>query len=813
MKTATVLRLSTAAILVLSTFSCFGPFMPERTGNLDLRMSNGLAASARGLFPDLDMAASSYELSGDGPGTESFTDTITGTTYERDDLAVGPWTITATAKNAATTPIGSGSVEMVIASGADAEGTIVIAPFNGVGYSGTMAIDLSWPGGSIASPAITATLTDPAGTPEAISFTIDGNTALYDRVEMTTGYWYLSAVLMDGTTEVYWIEESVRIVHGQETAAMYALTTDDVEKTVSKPTFSSTAGTYGSSQSITLSVPNDPGAAIMYTNNGAEPTLARGTEYTAPFTLNSTQTIRAKAFMPGWNDSATATAAYTITGSFATPMLDPPPGVYYDPIDELTITCSTPASGIYYTDDGMAPAPLTPPQYSTPLTISTTTTIRALSCNFDGSIYSDEAGGEYKITGHVAAPTFNVPAGTYTTEQSVTLSCTTPGATIHYTTDGSTPTETHGTEYLAPINVNLPMTVKAVAFLADWDTSDVVERAYAFQSPPPSFSPDAGTYNAPQDITLSCPGSQIRYTIDLSEPTTETGTLYESTPVPIPATRTLKAIAYHTGWQSSAVVSKLYSMKCATPTFSPVPGDVASGTYITISSVTPDTEVHYTTNGNTPTRSDPTDQPQITVTTTLKAVAFRELGKEIGWATSDVATGTFSVGGEYNVVFEGNGADGGSMPPQTIIFGQTEALNTNGFTRTGYSFDGWATTSGGTFAYADGANYQMNTQGATLWAKWAPNDYQVTFNGNGATAGSMLPQTITFDTTEALTTNAFTRTVHTFMGWSSTSEGTVEWDDGDPYTMITEGDELFAVWDLDQALWGTAVWDISEWDP
>lgn len=43
---------------------------------------------------------------------------------------------------------------------------------------------------------------------------------------------------------------------------------------------------------------------------------------------------------------------------------------------------------------------------------------------------------------HAATPTFNPPAGVYSQPISVTISSTTPGATIRYTTDGSNPTET-----------------------------------------------------------------------------------------------------------------------------------------------------------------------------------------------------------------------------------------------------------------------------------------------------------------------------------------------------------------------------------
>ena len=55
------------------------------------------------------------------------------------------------------------------------------------------------------------------------------------------------------------------------------------------------------------------------------------------------------------------------------------------------------------------------------------------------------ASGVYTIS--VPRPRFSPAAGAYGPAQNVTISTATGGATIRYTTDGSTPTETHGTVY------------------------------------------------------------------------------------------------------------------------------------------------------------------------------------------------------------------------------------------------------------------------------------------------------------------------------------------------------------------------------
>lgn len=96
---------------------------------------------------------------------------------------------------------------------------------------------------------------------------------------------------------------------------------------------------------------------------------------------------------------------------------------------------------------------------------------------------------------------------------------------------------------------------------------------------------------------------------------------------------------------------------------------------------------------------------------------------------------TFYAGWEpisYTVVFDGNGADASSsMASQEFKYDESNALNQNTFTRTGYTFTGWNTKDDGTgTAYADKAEVSNLTytdnERFILYAQWQPNQASIT---------------------------------------------------------------------------------------
>lgn len=86
--------------------------------------------------------------------------------------------------------------------------------------------------------------------------------------------------------------------------------------------------------------------------------------------------------------------------------------------------------------------------------------------------------------GKVADTNFSVKRGIYPSAEvptvpiDLTISCATPGATIRYTTDGSAPTETAGNIYTTPLTISTTTVVRAIAYKANWDSTNVDTQTY-----------------------------------------------------------------------------------------------------------------------------------------------------------------------------------------------------------------------------------------------------------------------------------------------------------------------------------------------
>jgi hypothetical protein len=230
------------------------------------------------------------------------------------------------------------------------------------------------------------------------------------------------------------------------------------------------------------------------------------------------------------------------------------------------------------------------------------------------------------------SPTFSVAAGTYTTVQTVTISDSTTGAAIYYTTNGSTPTSS-STLYSGPITVGASETVTAIATASGYAPSPVASVVYTINLPPaatPSFSVAAGTYTTPQSVTISdtTTGATIYYTANGTAPTTSS-TKYTG-PITVGTTETISAIATPSStainYVNSAVASALYTINLptvATPAFSVTAGTYAAVQSVALSDATTGAKIYYTTDGTVPTTASSVYSGAITVgaSETIRAIA------------------------------------------------------------------------------------------------------------------------------------------------------------------------------------------------
>ena len=149
------------------------------------------------------------------------------------------------------------------------------------------------------------------------------------------------------------------------------------------------------------------------------------------------------------------------SGATATPAFTPPGGSYSN-TQTVTITDSTRGAAIYYTLNGTTPTTAST-VYSAPISVTASETIKAIAM---APGYAQSAVGTAVYT--LTAPTAATPIPT----QTVTIAEATAGATVYYTTNGSTPT-TSSTKYTGPIVFTTSTVLKFIAVAPNYIQSAV----------------------------------------------------------------------------------------------------------------------------------------------------------------------------------------------------------------------------------------------------------------------------------------------------------------------------------------------------
>ncbi len=159
------------------------------------------------------------------------------------------------------------------------------------------------------------------------------------------------------------------------------------------PTADIAAGGYGPAQTVTLN--SATSGAVVHYNTGdgsqADPTCASST---GSVSVTATTTVKAIACEKSHLNSAVATIAYIINGPTAAPT-DVVAASTCGAVDTVTLSSATDGAVVHYTSgDGTQAAPTCASSTGT-LSLTATTTVKAISCKTD---YSDSAVATFSYT-------------------------------------------------------------------------------------------------------------------------------------------------------------------------------------------------------------------------------------------------------------------------------------------------------------------------------------------------------------------------------------------------------------------------------
>jgi hypothetical protein len=380
------------------------------------------------------------------------------------------------------------------------------------------------------------------------------------------------------------------------------------------PTISPFGGTYDATTSVMLSS-SISGATIYYTTNGSAPTVSSPI-YKGPFTISSTETVRALAVAASYQNSPTALATFTIVGPGAT--------VNYGngfSSNGLTLNGNATFNGtrLRLTDGGtteassvFATSPISVQNFTTDFVFQMSSAtadgltftiqndaVTALGSSGAGLGYGpdpnvhgsqgipksvaikfdlyDNGGANANSTGFYARGETPIGHDTVLTPSGITLSS---GDTFdaHLSYDGTTLRMTltdlnTGSTFKGGFTVNIPNYLGSntawIGFTAGTGELTAIQdilswtfvSSYSQATPAPGFSVNPGTFFSPVTVSIldTNKSASFYYTLDGTTPTTVSAQY--STPLTFSATTRLRAIAVAPGLAASQIVSGTYTIK------------------------------------------------------------------------------------------------------------------------------------------------------------------------------------------------------------------------------------------------------------
>ncbi len=231
----------------------------------------------------------------------------------------------------------------------------------------------------------------------AIYYTVDGSTP-------TSGSaLYTSAGISVAASETI---QAIAVASGYNNSVI-ASAAYTIMTAAAAPTFSPAAGPYTSAQTVYLSDATS-GAAIYYTVDGSTPTSGSTLYTSAGISVATSETIKAIAVASGYNNSAIASATYTIMTAAAAPTFSPAAGTYTS-AQTVYLSDATSGAAIYYTVDGSTPTSGSTLYTSAGISVAASETIQAIAVA-SGYNNSAIASAAYTINSSTSTGDFTISA-------------------------------------------------------------------------------------------------------------------------------------------------------------------------------------------------------------------------------------------------------------------------------------------------------------------------------------------------------------------------------------------------------------------
>lgn len=442
------------------------------------------------------------------------------------------------------------------------------------------------------------------------------------------------------------------------TSSSIATFTYTLQPQVAAPTaFPGSGTTVANNTTVTLTTAT-AGATIYYTTDGSNPTTGSliGPSVVITGTPGAVVTVKAMAAAPNMANSEIASFTYNLQPRAAAPTAVPASGSIVTNGATITLSTVTPGATIYYTTDGSDPTTASSSGSSVIATGASgaTVTVKAMAAAIN-YVDSNISTFTYTIGEAVAAPTAEPVSGSTMANNSiVTLSTSTAGATIYYTTDGSDPT-TNGTEGASVLITGVPeqeIIIKAYATAPGMANSEIVSFTYYLQSqaaaPTASLADGALVVdNTTVILEHPAPNAIIYYTIDGTTPTTASPSGSSLTITgSVGDTITVQALAVVPGMENSDIATFSYTiaLQVEEPTASPTSGTtVANGTAVTLSTTTPGATIYYTTDGSDPSIGSSSGTSVTIAGIPESLVILKAFATAPGMVDSSIATFTYNL--------------------------------------------------------------------------------------------------------------------------------------------------------------------------